>query len=90
MRKGKALLLGLVLAVMSISFYADQQIMMMLALAACSLLTFGYSISKYYRDHKIIADSQQEIAKGAQTSQAIPPITSKGSRRLFVPEPLDD
>ena len=63
MRKGKALLLGLVLAFMSICFYAEQQITMMLALAGCSLLAFGFSFSKYYRDTKLSPSSKRVCSR---------------------------
>ena len=90
MPKTKALILAIVTAIGAVSSFADNQLTLMWSLIAASTLFFGIWLYKYQRDHNIIANAQKEQAKGAQTSQTMPPMTSKGSCRLFVPPPLGD
>ena len=49
-------------------------------------LVFGcISGAKYYRDYNLA----HTASKAPPTAQLMPPMTSPGSHRLFVPDPLD-
>lgn len=59
-----------------------------LLLAGGCWAIWGY---KYNRDQKIVTQAKavQQVAASALPLLAVPPMTSPGSGRLFVPEPLD-
>ena len=89
MRQGKALVLGILCTAMAVSFYADSQTTLMWAFVASSALFLGLWFYRYQRDKNIIAQARQERLKPSQTTPTLPPMESKGSRRLFVPPPLN-
>jgi hypothetical protein len=89
MQKRRALAISIASAVGVYGFYINQQYQMMWAMLASAALFFCIWLDKVIRDLNIVSEAQKEQAKGARYSQE-PEMTNKGSRRLFVPEPLND
>jgi hypothetical protein len=87
--KRRALFISIASAVGVYGFYINQQYQMMWAMIASTALFFCIWLDKVIRDINAISEAKQEQAEGVETSQ-MPTMTSKGSRRLFVPEPLND
>ena len=88
MNKWKALLLGLVfLSVALVTLPTPGAVFgwVFLVIALGYLAIAGY---KLYRDWYIVSQAEAERVAAAQRPQALPPMSSPGSRRLFVPPPL--
>jgi hypothetical protein len=88
MHKRKALMLSILCAVLAFSADSAQQFTVMWIVAACSLLCFSIWFYKYQRDKSIVIQARLEREQAAQVSHTLPQ-TSKGSRRLFVPPPIN-
>ncbi len=53
-------------------------------------MVFGaIAYAKYMRDRNMIASAKQEQLLASRQLPAPPPMSSKGSSRLFVPPPID-
>jgi phosphoribulokinase len=89
-RKEKALIVGILSTVTTISLYTNNHNPYMWLFFVLAIAFFGTAFHKYQRDDEIIANARKERAEGAQISQTMPEVTSKGSRRLFVPPPIND
>jgi hypothetical protein len=88
MTKWKALLLTIVCAITAIGGLTQQAYMPSLAFAVGAVLFGSIWLYKYRRDFNIIAQARLEKLETPKAS--VIPMTSKGSRRLFVPPPLND
>jgi hypothetical protein len=89
MPKGKALLLCILCAVSGVICYTNNTttpIWAFMVVAALFLSVWAY---KFFRDRSIVMQARLEREQAPQTSSLIPSMTSKGSRRLFVPQPLE-
>lgn len=87
MSKGKALSLAAIAVLFAVLLLPVQ--------LGCSAIFLGialfYGLVFYYkhsRDTKIIHQAEQEQL-AAPAPMLLPPMTTKGSNRLFVPPPLD-
>lgn len=89
MNKWKALLLTILCAITAIGGFTQQAYMPMWAFAAGAVLFGSIWLYKYRRDFNIIAQARLEKEK-TPNIPTLPPMTSSGSRRLFVPPPISD
>jgi hypothetical protein len=88
--KRRALFASIACAVAAYGFYTyQQQYTAMWICVVCSVAFFGIWLDKVIRDLNIVSEANKETAKGVQTN-VVPPMCNKDSRRLFVPEPLND
>jgi len=87
MHKRKALILGMLCAGLGILLYSDDPTTPLWLFIVIAVLLLSVGMYPYIRDHRIVAQARLEQEQPAQVSQ--PPMTSKGSRCLFVPPPLD-
>ncbi len=89
MRQSKILALGILAVMCAMSALFSSQVVIACAFAAPAALCLGLWFYRYQRDKNIIAQARQDRQQAVQTRSITPPMESKGSRRLFVPPPLD-
>jgi len=88
MNKWKALLLAIVCAITAVAGFTQQAYMPMWAFLAGTVLFGSIWLYKYQRDFNIVAQARLEKVETPKASAI--PMTSQGSRRLFVPTPISD
>jgi hypothetical protein len=89
MSKWKALIITIVCAITAVGGFTQQAYMPSLAFAVGAVLFGSIWLYKYRRDFNIV--SQARLVKVKTTLKpSLPPMTSQGSRRLFVPPPIND
>ena len=88
MRKGKALLLTIVCAFTAIGLLTQGRLHADVGFLAGAVLFGGFWLYKFQRDFNIIAQARLE-REAVSPKPSLPPMTSPGSRRLFVPQPID-
>ncbi len=87
MHKRKALILGVLCAGLGILLYSNDPTVPLWLFIVIAALLLSVGIYPYIRDHRIVAQARLEQEQPAQVSQ--PPMTSKGSRVLFIPPPMN-
>ena len=90
MSKLKALTLTILFAVQAVTFYLTHNTPFMVIAIVGTLLFLSVWTAKHHRDRNIEKQARLERTKTAQASQCLPPMTTKGSHRLFVPPSLED
>jgi len=90
MHKRKALILGMLCAGLGILLYSDDPTTPLWLFIVIAVLLLSVGMYPYIRDLRfVIAQARLEREQSAQVSHTLPPMTSKGSRRLFVPPPIN-
>lgn len=88
MSKWKVLLLSILSAISAVAWFTQQAYLPMWAFGAGAVLFGSIWLYKYRRDFNIVSQARLEKLETPKVSTI--PMTSKGSRRLFVPPPISD
>jgi hypothetical protein len=89
MRQGKLFTFGILFAMCAVMALIGGQIAAACIFAVLASPFSGLWFYRYQRDKNIIAQARRERQQAIQIPSITPPMESKGSRRLFVPPPLD-
>lgn len=90
MTKGKAIAWAIVFSVLSVSFFIGQVYGCATPFFIIAAVFGVIAYSKHKRDLKIINTAELDRTRAIKRLIVPPPMTSKGSNRLFVPEQLQE
>lgn len=88
MSKGKATLYAAIALLIGCLFLPTQIYGCFWVFLVIAAIYGGIAYAKQRRDMKLMAETMQEH-RAAPTPMMLPPMTTKGSNRLFVPPPLE-